>query len=89
MTMKLVENWNKAHRMISMQCMAAASTVMAAWMQLPDDMKSKLPDSMAQLVGYAVLALLVLGMSGRLIHQPGVDDNGDGFPDTQPLDKTP
>jgi len=72
--MKLVDNWRLAPRMISVQAMAAASALLGAWAALPDGLRAELPDNTARWVAYGALALLFIGMTGRVLHQPGVDD---------------
>lgn len=66
MKMKLVDNWRNSWKWFSMQCMAAAGTIQATWMAIPDDMKAAVP---AQWVSYATLAILALGGIGRLVSQ--------------------
>ncbi len=65
--MKLISNWKKAWRMLSVQAMALAGAVQGAWMFIPDDMRSSIPANLAQAV---TIALLVLGVVGRLVDQP-------------------
>lgn len=64
--MKLVENARSAWKWISVQAMAAAIALQGAWAALPDDMKASIsPD----VVRWATLALLALGIVGRLVKQ--------------------
>lgn len=65
--MKLIANWKKAWRMLSVQAMALAGAVQGAWMFIPDDMRSSIP---ANVVQGLTIALLVLGVAGRLVDQP-------------------
>lgn len=65
--MKLIANWKKAWRMLSVQAMALAGAVQGAWVFIPTDMRSSIPESTVQIV---TLALLVLGVVGRLVDQP-------------------
>lgn len=65
--MKLIANWKKAWRMLSVQAMALAGAVQGAWMFIPSDMRSSIPESTVQMV---TLALLGLGVVGRLVDQP-------------------
>lgn len=53
--------------MLSVQAMALAGAVQGAWMFIPDDMRSSIPANLAQAV---TIALLVLGVVGRLVDQP-------------------
>lgn len=65
--MKLIANWKKAWRMLSIQAMTLAGAVQGAWLYIPDDMRSSIPASTVQAV---TLALLALGVAGRLVDQP-------------------
>lgn len=64
---RLIPNWRKAWRMLSIQAQTAALAVIGAWQAVPDDMRTVVPP-------WAVLslamALLVAGIIGRLIDQP-------------------
>ena len=64
--MKLIENWNKAHRMLSVQAMAVAAAIQGVWPSIPDDLKAHLPPT---LVHWVSLVLLVCGIVGRLVDQ--------------------
>lgn len=67
--MKLIENWRKAWRMLSVQAMALAGAVQGAWIFIPTDMRDSIPANVVQGV---TIALLVLGVAGRLVDQPKV-----------------
>jgi hypothetical protein len=64
--MKIVPNWKNAWRWISVHAMAYAAAVQVTWASLDEDMRDKLPDD---LVLYLTLALLLLGLIGRVIKQ--------------------
>jgi protein-S-isoprenylcysteine O-methyltransferase Ste14 len=64
--MKLVEDAKQAWRWISVQAMALALAVQGAWEVLPPEMKASIPP---QYVTWLTLALLVLGLAGRLVKQ--------------------
>ncbi len=70
--MTLIPNWRKAWRMISVQAMAAGAAVQAAWAALGDDMKSALGPDALKYVAYLTIALLLIGMGGRVIKQKKV-----------------
>jgi hypothetical protein len=67
--MKLVDNARRAWRWFSMHCMAGAAAIQAAWIQLPDDLRSTLTKPAA----YLTIALMVLGVIGRLVKQDEPD----------------
>lgn len=67
--MKLIDNWKKCYRMLSVQAMALAGAVQGAWVFIPDDMRATIPHNVVQ---WATMALLVLGIGGRLVDQPKV-----------------
>lgn len=53
-----------------MQCMAAAVGLQTAWESVPDELKTGIPH---QWVTYGTVALLVLGMLGRMVKQEPQD----------------
>jgi len=65
--MKLIPNWKKAWRMISVQAMTLAGSIQGAWLFIPEDMKASISPSIVQ---GATVALLVLGIAGRMVDQP-------------------
>lgn len=67
--MKLVPNWKRAFRMVSIQAMGAAAAIQGAWVFVPEDMKASLPPD---LVRWVTVALLVVGIFGRLVQQKKV-----------------
>ena len=67
--MKLIANWRKAYRMLSVQSMAMATAIQGAWVVLPEDMKTTIPP---QAVQWITMGLLVFGIVGRLVAQPKV-----------------
>ncbi len=64
--MKVVPNARRAWRWFSVQAMALAMAIEAAWLNLPLDLKGAIPDSA---VTYGTMALLALGIAGRLVQQ--------------------
>ena len=66
MRIKLVDDARKAWKWISVQAMAAALAIQGAWSMVPEDMKANLPK---HLIEGATVALLVLGIVGRLVKQ--------------------
>lgn len=69
MKLQLIPEARRWWRMFSMQAMGAASALLGAWGALPDELQTKVPAGLV--VGVAV-ALLVLGMVGRLVQQDTV-----------------
>ncbi len=67
--MKLIDNWRKAYRMLSIQAMAFATAIQGAWMFIPEDMKASIPPTVVQ---WVTMGLLAFGIVGRLVDQPKV-----------------
>lgn len=65
--MKLVYNWRKAYKMLSIQAMAFATAIQGAWVFVPEDMKATIPASIVQ---WVTMGLLAFGIIGRLVDQP-------------------
>jgi hypothetical protein len=64
--MKLVDNARNAWRWFSVQSMAVAGAIQGTWLALPPDLKSRVP---ADLVDMLTLAVLALGIVGRVVDQ--------------------
>jgi hypothetical protein len=75
MGLKFVSNWQRAHRMISVQLIALTGALQAAWPQVPQDLKAALPPS---LVHYVSIALLGAAVLGRLLDQGSTTSPPDG-----------
>ena len=67
--MKLIEGWKSAYRFISVQAMVLAGAIQGAWLYVPDDLRSTVPQSWLQGI---TLALMVMGVAGRLVKQKEV-----------------
>lgn len=67
--MKLIPEWRKAWRMLSVQAMALAAVIQGAWVALPPDLIAQVPQEISRGV---TLALLALGIAGRLVKQDKV-----------------
>lgn len=78
---KLTDDWNRAWKWASMRCMAAALAIQGAWEAIPDDLRANVPHGM---ITRATIALLVLGIIGRLMKKDVVTNelaaNSDGVP---------
>lgn len=69
--MKLVDDVRGAWRWISVQAMAAAVALQGAWQAAPEDMRASIPH---EWVSWATMALLTLGIVGRLVKQAPKDE---------------
>mgnify|MGYP003644260540 CR=1 FL=1 len=67
--MKLIPNWKNAVKMYSVRAMAAAASLQAAWLTMPDDIKATLPSSTPKVLGFSLIVLMIVGIFGRLISQ--------------------
>lgn len=65
--MKLITNWRKAYRMVSVQAMAFAAAIQGSWVFIPEDMKASIPPTIVQ---WVTMGLLAFGIAGRLVDQP-------------------
>lgn len=70
--MQLVSEWAKAYKWASMRAMTAALSLQGAWYAIPEDMRSGLPP---QILAIATVALLVLGIIGRITTKGNKDGN--------------
>ncbi len=64
--MKLITNWRQTWRFFSVWAMGAAGSVQTAWLAIPEEMKARIPDDWVNVI---TLALLVLGVAGRMVRQ--------------------
>lgn len=71
---KLVPDWRRSWRWISVQMMTAAGAVQGAWLAVPDDLKTSVPPALVQ---WITLGLLLLGVGGRLVTQAPPPAPGD------------
>jgi len=62
----LINEWKRAWRWFSVQAMALTLALQGAWMTLPEDLKAHVPGWLVTLVS---VALLLLGLAGRLVQQ--------------------
>lgn len=63
---RLVKDWRRAHRWLSMRFLGVAAALQTAFMAMPDDLREAIPDHYKH--GIA-LALLVCAVLGRLVDQ--------------------
>jgi hypothetical protein len=64
--MKLIKDWKKAWKFLSVQLMAVGSAMSVTYAQLYDKMKDHVPPDKMM---YIVLAVFVGGILGRVISQ--------------------
>lgn len=64
--MKLVPEARRAWRWFSVQSMTVAGSLQGAWLAVPEDLKTKVPNG---LVHWVTIVLLVAGVAGRLVQQ--------------------
>lgn len=69
--MKLIYNWRKAYKMLSVQAMTVAGAIQGAWACIPEDMKVHIPSGW---VTALTIGLLAFGIVGRLLAQPAITD---------------
>jgi hypothetical protein len=67
--MQLIENAGQWYKMFSVQFMALAAALQAAWPMIPENIKASFPPSV---VHWVSVALLVAGIFGRLVQQPSL-----------------
>lgn len=67
--MKLVSNWKARWKAYSVQAQAMAAAILVGWSQLPDDLKSTIPQKWVVIIAVSVLAL---GIIGAHVAQPSV-----------------
>lgn len=68
--MKLIDNWKRAHRMLSVQAMGLAAAIQGAWPAIPEDLKASIPPAM---VHWVSVALLAAGIAGRMVQQDSTE----------------
>ena len=69
--LKLVKNWRKSWRWLSVQLQGLSAALTATWLALPPDMQSAIRADYALAVA---LTLAVAGLLGRLVDQGPEDD---------------
>jgi hypothetical protein len=67
--MQPIQNWKQCWRMLSVQSMTLAGAIQGAWLFIPEDMKASIPPNVVQ---WLTMALLALGVAGRLVKQEKV-----------------
>lgn len=60
MKFRFIDDVNKLHKMWSVKAAAAAGTIQATWLSIPDFAKAHLPSGAETVVGYIVVFLIVL-----------------------------
>lgn len=67
--MKLIPNWRRCHRMLSVQLWTLNGAGAFAWARLPDDLKAAIPHSLTTTVA---IVMFILPIVARLIDQGDV-----------------
>ncbi|MBX3605381.1 MAG: hypothetical protein KF788_08920 [Piscinibacter sp.] len=67
--MKLIPNWRRAWRMLSVQAMTAAGVLQVAWETQPDAIRAVVPEGW---VPWITAGVLLFGIAGRLVQQKKV-----------------
>ncbi len=67
--MTLIENWQKAYKLFSVQAMAIATAIITTWASIPDDTKIFFPLWVTNTVHWSSAVILVLGIIGRVVTQ--------------------
>lgn len=70
--MKLIPEWKKCLKMFSVQAMVVAGAVQAAWVAVPPEWGASINSDWLR---WGTVALMVLGVAGRLIDQNLESDN--------------
>lgn len=66
-SLRLINEWRRSWRMISVQCMTLSIAIQASWDRLPAELKSTFSDETMHTIS---ISLLVLGIIGRMVLQP-------------------
>ena len=69
--LRLVDDWKDCWKWFSTNCMLVSVAIQATWLNVPEGLKSSLPDSLITIV---TIVFLVLGFIGRLVQQDTKSD---------------
>jgi len=75
---KMVHNWRRGHRMLSVQLAALGATLSFAWLALPEDAKAGVLASLHIEPTSVSLMTFVAIILGRLVSQPAVEGDERG-----------
>ena len=70
--MRLIDDWKRAWKFLSVQAMALVVVIQGAWAGIPDDLKLNFPKWAVTALS---IGLLVFGISGRLVKQAPKDSD--------------
>lgn len=86
MKIRLVDDWQRAWRWASVNCMVLAGAVQGAWLYIPEDMRDSVPQ---KVVTGITIGILVLGVIGRVFKkEPSGGENADlDSRNSAPVDK--
>lgn len=68
---RLVDGWKRSWTWFSTQAMTLALLVQGAWLAMPEDLRAAIKPSWVFVIA---IALLVLGIVGRMVDQSPPDD---------------
>ena len=77
--MKFVDNVRASWHHYSTIALTAAGGVQGAWVSIPEAIKANLPATVGQAVSWISLAIVVLGLFGKFVKQPELNQ-----PETKP-----
>lgn len=72
--MKFVDDIRGIWRHYSTIALTAAGGLQGAWVSIPNEIKANLPATVGQAVSWISLCIVVLGLFGKFVKQPGVEN---------------
>ena len=70
--MKFIDDAKSAWRHYSTIALTAASGLQGAWISIPNEIKSGLPDLVGHAVSWISFAIVMMGLFGKFVKQPDV-----------------
>jgi len=80
MPIKLIPNWQRAHRFLSVQLTALNGAAVAGWASIPEDWRAAIPHGVVVGAGVAMFAATIFV---RMIDQGGVTAPGANTEETK------
>ena len=69
----MIDSMKKRYKWVSVKCMATATAIQLTWINIPQDLRDKLPENLAIFI---TVSVLVLGIVGSIIKNIGDSDAG-------------